>query len=118
VKRHNFRELNIWIRSKELAKEIYLVTKNFPKHEVFGLRQQIRRAAVSIPANIAEGCGRGRAKQTVHFLDIAQGSAFELETLLILACELEFVTSDTHDRLRQELSEIQRMIDGFQMTLG
>jgi four helix bundle protein len=113
MKRHNFKELKVWQRSKTLAIEIYKATNGFPKQEMFGLTQQIRKSAVSVPSNIAEGCGRGTDRELIRFLDIAQGSAFELETQLIIAADLGFLNESSSDRLAGELSEIQRMIEGF-----
>ena len=80
MKRHNFKELHIWQLGMDIADEIYDVTTDYPKEELFGLSLQMRKAAVSIPSNITEGCGRGTDPQLVQFLNIAQGSAFELET--------------------------------------
>lgn len=113
MKRHNFKELKIWRDSMGITKEIYQVTSNFPKHEQYGLIQQMRKAAVSIPSNIAEGCGRGSDPQLAHFLDIAQGSAFELETQLYLANELNFLSKDEMNTLATKLTTLQKMIDGF-----
>jgi len=75
---NNFRELHVWKKAMNLVKEIYKSTKHFPKEEQFGLTNQIRRCAVSIPSNIAEGAGRGTKKDFSHFLDIAKGSSYEL----------------------------------------
>lgn len=94
MKRHDFKKMKIWQDSMEITKEVYKLTSDFPKHEQYGLIQQMRKAAVSIPSNIAEGCGRGSDPQLAHFLDIAQGSAFELETQLYLATELNFLSKD------------------------
>jgi four helix bundle protein len=81
---HNFRELLVWQKSMELTTQVYELSKQFPKTEQYGLTSQIRRCAVSIPSNIAEGAGRDTKPQFAHFLAIAQGSAFELETQLLL----------------------------------
>ena len=113
ARRHNFKELNIWKRSRILTKEIYLNTNDFPQQEQFGLTQQIRKSAVSISSNIAEGCGRGTNPQLVQFLNIAQGSAFELESQLYLSLDLEYLSEKITKQLIDELSEIQKMIDGF-----
>ncbi len=113
MKRHNFKELKIWHESMELAKEIYDVTNDFPKSELYGLTQQIRKCAVSVPSNIAEGCGRGTDAQLAHFLDIAQGSAFELETQLYLSTQLNFVNKEKTEILITKLTTLQKMIDGF-----
>lgn len=111
--RHNFKKLDIWKRSRVLVKEIYLVTKSFPREELFGLVSQMRRSSVSIPSNIAEGCGRGTDKQLGQFLDIAVGSNCELETQVYLANDLNLINAETRDRLANELSEIRRMIIKF-----
>jgi four helix bundle protein len=86
--KHNFKKLEIWIRSRNFVKEIYMVTQSFPKEEIFGLTCQLRRSAVAIPSNIAEGCGRSSNPQLVHFLDIAIGSSCETETQLYLSFDL------------------------------
>ena len=114
---HNFKELKIWQNSKDLVINVYRKTENFPKEETFGLTNQIRRSAVSIPSNIAEGCGRNSDKDLIRFLDIANGSSFELETQLIIAHELNFLDKENFENLDEKLSEIQRMIYGFRNNL-
>jgi len=89
---HKFKELKVWQKARILVKEVYLITRKFPSEETYGIISQIRRSAVSIPANIAEGCGRNSDNEFNRFLDIANGSAFELETLFTLSCDLEYVT--------------------------
>ncbi|MDX1406763.1 MAG: four helix bundle protein [Saprospiraceae bacterium] len=113
MKRHNFKQLNIWMRAKELVLDIYRVSRAFPSEEMFGLTRQIRTSAVSIPSNIAEGCGRGSSKQLVQYCNVAQGSAFELETQLMIARDLEFLLENESSELLTEIAEIQKMIDGF-----
>jgi len=81
----SFKDLFVWQKGIELVNDIYKLTKQFPKDEVYGLTSQIRRAAISIPANIAEGCGRGTTKNYIQFLEISRGSLLELETLIIIA---------------------------------
>lgn len=78
MRRHDFKKLKVWQLSKDLAVEIYKLSQGFPKEDVFGFTSQIRKSAVSISSNISEGCGRGTELQLSHFLNIAQGSAFEL----------------------------------------
>jgi len=80
MKRHNVKELQVWQLAMDVVDDIYLITQDFPKEELFGLSLQMRKSAISIPSNIAEGCGRGTDPQLLHFTDISQGSAFELET--------------------------------------
>ena len=118
MKRHNFKELKIWHVSMELTKEIYNVTNDFPKSELYGLTQQIRKCVVSVPSNIAEGCGRGSDAQLAHFLDIAQGSAFELETQLYLANQLNFLNQEKTDILVAKVTTLQKMIDGFKNRIS
>jgi len=114
---HNFRQLKVWQKSRLLVKEIYIVTKGFPKEELFGLTSQIRRAVVSIPSNIAEGCGRNTNKDTKRFVDIGQGSSFEVETQLILAFDLGYISEEKYNLLWKATDEVQRMIRGFGNSL-
>ena len=87
---NNFKKLIIWQKARELVKDVYLITRKFPKEELFGLTSQIRRATVSIALNIVEGSGRGTNKDFAHFLDVAFGSALEVEAQIILSLDLEF----------------------------
>ena len=113
MSRHNFKELLVWQKAKDLAKDIYHATNAFPKEEIFGLSQQIRRSAISILSNIAEGCGRGTDQQFLQYLQIAQGSAFELEAQVIIANELNFFELKTGEVFLNQISEIQKMINGL-----
>ncbi len=88
---HNFKELKIWQNSRKFCKPVYQITKQFPDAEKFGLTNQIRRAAVSIPSNIAEGSGRGSDKEFSKFINYSLGSSYELETQLLIASDLEFI---------------------------
>jgi four helix bundle protein len=92
-----------------LVLELYEKSAGFPKQEIYGLTSQLRRAAVSVPANIAEGCGRSTGADFARFLQIAMGSACELEYYLILARDLQFLSASDADALEQELSQIKRM---------
>lgn len=114
---HQFKELKVWQKGKNLVKDIYLATKDFPKDEIYGITSQIRRSAVSIPANIAEGCGRNTNPDLSRFFDIANGSAFELETLLILSGDLGFISDVELIELDSKLQEIQKMIYNFKQSL-
>ncbi len=114
---HNFKELNVWKRAKDLAVQVYLVTKQFPKEEIFGLTNQIRRSSVSISSNIAEGCGRNSVAQLNNYLNISMGSASELETQLLIAIEIGYGKKDQLTSLIKEVSEIQKMINGLQRSL-
>jgi four helix bundle protein len=113
--KHNFRELKIWQRSMNVAKEVYFFTEKLPSEEKFGLKSQINRAAVSVAANIAEGSGRTTTKEFQHFLDIAISSSFELETELLLASD---IFSLEVENLIIEINETQKMIAGFKKSLG
>lgn len=115
---HNYREIKIWQKSRSLVKDVYLLTKKFPKEEMYGLTSQVRRAVVSIPANIAEGAGRGTDKDFSHFLDIARGSLFELETLIILSSDLEFILESQSIEVLEKTTEIFRMLNSFQNNLS
>ena len=107
---HNFRDLDVWQKSMKLTSAIYKLTKLFPQHEVYGLCSQMQRAATSIPSNIAEGSGRFTDKELSHFLNIALGSAYELETELLIACEAQYVVPDQCDALRSQIVEVQKML--------
>jgi len=108
---HNFKELKIWQRSMSLAKKIYLKSNDLPKAEQYGLKSQIRRSAISVASNIAEGCGRSTNKQLLQFLQIAQGSLAELETQLLL---MEMMDISIKDELKEEVIALQKMLRAFQ----
>ena len=105
--------LEVWRQSVELAKKIYIVTKDFPQSEIYGLTSQMRRAAISIPSNIAEGKGRSTAKDFVHFLHLAQGSLYEISTQVVIAHEIGFLSKDIHDDLCEQIRSIETMIRGL-----
>lgn len=107
---HKFKELKVWQKSRELVKEVYQLTKELPSSEQFGITSQLRRAIVSVPANIAEGAGRNSNKDFCRFLDIANGSSFEVETLLYLCLDLDYISTDTFSYINSKVLEIQRMI--------
>jgi len=109
----HYRELEVWQRSVDLACECYRVTRVFPKEELFGLTSQIRRAAVSVPANIAEGCGRNGDAELARFLTIARGSASELDYYLLLAHDLGYLKSSRYEQLAEEVHGISRMLTNF-----
>ncbi len=117
MSKHNFKELIVWQKSKDLVIEIYRATECFPKSETFGITSQIRRSAVSIPSNIAEGCGRSTDLQLKQFLDFAYGSANELETQILVANELNYLKNEDGIKLSSLISEVQKMIFGFKKSL-
>ena len=107
---HNFKELKVWKKSIDLAVEVYKATSLLPNEERFGLISQMKRCSVSIPSNIAEGSGRGSGAQFKYFLNISQGSAFELETQLIISNRLELLDDELSADLIEKTSEIQKMV--------
>lgn len=109
----NYTDLDVWNRSRELAKEIYAVTKLFPKEETYGIVSQSRRCAISIPSNIAEGCGRRTAKNTIHFLYISRGSLYELETQIYLALDLNYLNKKQFDMLLDKITTCKKLLNGF-----
>ncbi len=109
----NFRDLKIWSASHNLALEIYSVTKEFPSEEKFGITSQLRRAALSIPTNIAEGCGRGSDSDFSRFLQIAFGSASEVEYLLLFCFELKFLDETEYLKLSTDIVEIKKSISAL-----
>lgn len=118
MKTHNYRELNAWKKSRLLVKKIYQLTAHFPNDEKFGLSSQMRRAAVSIPSNIAEGSGRGTNKSFANFISIAIGSAYELETQLWLSIDLEFISEKESNQIINDICEIQKMLFNFRKILS
>mgnify|MGYP001243206484 FL=1 len=106
----DFRTLSVWQKSHKLAVLIYQKTKKFPKEEVYGFTSQLRRAIVSIPTNLAEGCGRGSDKDFAKFAQIAFGSANESEYLILLSTELGFIDKTDSDELNEKVTEIKRML--------
>ncbi len=114
---HQFKELLIWKKSRSFCSEIYSTTSTFPSDEKFGITNQLRRASVSIPSNIAEGSSRNSNKDFSRFLEIAIGSAYEIETQLLISFDLGFVNSEKLEFLTNQLEEIIKMISKFRSTL-
>lgn len=115
---HNLKELKIWKKDIDLAVEVYRVTSLFPLEEKYGLTSQIRRAAVSISSNIAEGAGRNSEKEFKYFLGIANGSSFELQTQLFISNKLSLINNEDLEKLHQYIDELQKMNYGFQNMLN
>lgn len=109
----DYRKLNVWLKAHELALSAYKATNTFPNTEVFSLTSQIRRSGASIPANIAEGCGRGGGIELKRFLQIASGSAHELEYHFLLAADLGYLKKEDQVRLAAQVSEIKRMLSAL-----
>jgi len=108
-----FRKLVVWQKAHELTLHLYKVTKSFPTDEKYGLTAQIRRAAASICANLAEGCGRQTRREFARFAYISLGSASELEYHLLLAADLGFVAADTYSHVAKSVIQVKRMLSGL-----
>lgn len=106
----NYRELDVWEKSHRLTLELYRLSRGFPRDEIYGLTSQLRRAAVSVGANLAEGCGRRTSAELARFVRIAMGSASELDYHLLLCRDFEFISSEQYDRTLQELTRIRKML--------
>jgi four helix bundle protein len=113
----NYRQLKVWQLGVQLAKSAYLVSEKFPKHELYGLTSQLRRAAVSVAANIAEGHARDSTKEFLHHISIALGSLAETETLLVLAQDLGYCEACDTVELFRSSDEEGKMLRGLQQTL-
>ena len=113
----DFRNLQVWKKAHMLVLDVYRQTDDFPKTEIYGLTSQIRRAAASIPENIAEGCGKHGNPDLVRYLQIAMGSASELEYELLLARDLEYLEPNEYESLRTQLVEMRKMLNGLIISL-
>ena len=109
----DFRGLKVWEKSHRLVLAAYKVSARFPRSEAYGLTSQLRRAAASVPTNIAEGCGRNSAAELARFLEIAMGSASELEYLLLLAHDLALIDDHDHTAINNQVTEIKRMLSAL-----
>ena len=109
----DYRKLKVWEKSHQLTLEVYKATSLFPKTELYGLTSQIRRACGSIPANIAEGCGRNGTAELTRFLHIAMGSASELDYHLLFARDLQFLNDVAYEKLEGEVTEVRRMLNAL-----
>jgi len=113
-----FRQLGVWQKAYEMTLEVYRLTRKFPKSETYGLISQIQRAAVSLPANIAEGYDRNHKKEYLQFLFIARGSLGELETLIMLAKDLGYMSDDDYRAVDAKRAETARMLQGLIKSLS
>ena len=114
----SYQDLIVWQKAMDLVTEIYRITKNFPKEEIYGLTNQMRRAAISIPSNIAEGHARKSRAEYIRFLSIAQGSRAELETQILIAVRLGYLADDESNCAFSLLNEISRMISTIKQRLA
>lgn len=109
----DFKELKVWQKAHEMTLSLYKISESFPKEEAFGLTSQIKRAAVSVPANIAEGCGKDSSAELARFMQISAGSTSELEYHVLLAHDLGFIDSKTHQELSSRIIEVRKMLYAF-----
>lgn len=109
----DYKELDVWKKCRKLTKSVYEVTKSFPKEEIFGLTNQVRRAAVSVVSNIAEGCGRQHAKDAIQIFYIARGSLFEVKTQLYVALDQEYVKQEAFDEIMAKVTSCKQMLNGL-----
>lgn len=114
---HNFRELIVWQKSVDLVTNVYRLTRTYPDSERFNLISQMQRSGTSIPSNITEGAGRTSGPLFKNFLSIALGSAYELETQLIISRKLGYITEENSNVILKQITEVQRMIFGLMSTL-
>lgn len=106
----NYKELKVWDKAHQLTLKVYQLTKLFPREEIYGLTSQVRRSAASMPANIAEGCGKNSQLELAHYLNIALGSANETEYHLLLAKDLNYFLVADHNLLAEQINEIKAML--------
>lgn len=114
---HNYKELKVWQKARELVKFTYQLTKKFPKEEIYSLTSQVRRAVVSIPFNIAEGAGHSSKKEFSRFLEIAYASTCELDTQIILSFDLEFINQTELNDSTNYIKELQKILNGLIKSL-
>ena len=111
------KDLRVWQQSIEMVTSIYLMTKAFPKDELFGLVSQMRRAAVSVPSNIAEGYARGTDREKLHFLRISSGSMSEIETQLMLSLNLGYISQESFDELSENVTSVWKQLNALISSL-
>lgn len=113
----DFRKLKVWEKAHALTLEVYRVTRDFPKEELYGLTSQMRRSASSIPSNIAEGCGRNSEAEIARYFNIAMGSASELDYQILLAHDLQLLNDEEHQKLANDVAEVKRMLTAYTQKL-
>jgi four helix bundle protein len=115
---HNYKELKVWQKARELVRFIYQLTQKYPKEEIYALTSQVRRAVVSIPSNIAEGAGHSSRKEFSRFLEIAYASSCELDTQIILSFDLNFINQNELNASANYIEELQKMLNGLIKSLA
>ena len=118
MKVRSYCELIVWQKAMDLVQEVYAATRNFPREEIYGLTSQLRRAAVSVPSNIAEGRGRKSTNEFLHHLSIAYGSLMELETQLMIAERLDYLEQRDVARMTERTAEVGRLLNGLSNSLS
>jgi four helix bundle protein len=108
-----FRNLNVYIKSKELVKQIYELLKKFPKEEQFALSDQLRRAVISVPSNLAEGSGRYSVKEQLHFIEISYGSLLEVECQLDIAHDIKYISDDEYLSAENQIGKVASLLSGL-----
>ena len=114
---HNYKELKVWQKARELVKFVYNLTRKYPKAEIYSLTSQVRRSVISIPSNIAEGAGHSSKKEFSRFLEIAYASTCELDTQIILSFDLDFINHDELSNSGKYIEELQKMLSGLMKSL-
>lgn len=117
MEQFTFEKLDVWQKSRGLVREVYCLTSKFPSDERFGLTNQLNRAIISVPSNIAEGCGRPSYKERIHFLEIAYGSLMESMTQIILAADLRYISENDLNSSKEKIVEVAKMINGLRKNL-
>ena len=117
-KTHSFKDLIVWQKAHQLVIAIYKATKLFPKEEVFSLTNQVRRAAVSIPANICEGYKKKTIPNQLNFINIAEGSLEEVKYYIILSKELQYIDESVYEQLTNSAEEVGRLINGYEKAIS
>ena len=115
---YSFEKLKVWLEAKKLVVDVYHLLDNFPKFEKYALCDQIRRAIVSVPSNIAEGSGRRSLKEQIHFLEIAYGSLMETYNQLLIAIELTYITEESVEAIKPSIDAVAKMINGLSNSYG
>jgi four helix bundle protein len=108
-----YNKLEVWVEARKLTNLVYDLSKVFPKEEIYGLTNQMRRCSVSIPSNIAEGCGRQTAKETINFLHISRGSLYELETQCYVALDQKYIDENNFNIVFNQMQSCKKLLNGF-----